>query len=168
MGQDKAMLLMDETTFLSKAVQKFSDTEDVLVSVRKGQTYPVEADTARSFVEDQVEECGPMGALLSLLNRALAVPPKSGGTWDALFVFAVDMPFVDPLLKNELQEFLGEGIDAVIPVTQDARVHPLCALYRPGIVSLVEQQIADQNYRMQRSHAKAKGVLCACKYSHQR
>ncbi len=149
MGQDKAMLLSEGSTFLSMAVQKFSDKEDIFVSVRKEQKYPIDAEDGWSFVEDQVADCGPMGALLSLLNRACTSSSADGKKWDALFIFAVDMPFADRHLKDELTSFFYPGIDAVVPVTKDGRIHPLCAIYRLDILPVVKKQILEKNFRMQ-------------------
>ncbi len=141
MGEDKANLSVDGSTFLEMLLQHFSSKERIYLSVSKGRSYDL-APSERSrilYVEDKYEGCGPLGGIHALLAACQE---------DALFVTAVDLPLADALLKEELAAYLSPGIDAVIPISEDGRVHPVCAIYQKSALASLYDALENDNYRL--------------------
>ncbi len=139
MGTDKALLQYKENTFLENAISEFADEKPVLVSVGKGRRYMKEDDRIR-YVEDRFDSLGPLGALEAVLDVCET---------EALFVSAVDMPFADREMKFRLLSFLRPGIDAVVPVSKNGRIHPLCAVYGKHVHEAVLLRLKEGQYRVQ-------------------
>ena len=49
---------------------------------------------------------------------------------DWAFIVACDLPLITTELIDRLASFIGEEVDAVVPVQPDGEIQPLCALYR--------------------------------------
>ena len=47
-----------------------------------------------------------------------------------------------------LQGFMDPGAGAVVPVEEDGRVHPLCAVYRRDAAPVLLEQLQSGNFRM--------------------
>ncbi len=145
MGQDKALLTIGTDTFLEHLIREMNPFPSSLyLSVGKGRRYPLkleaEARMAKIlYVEDRYDNCGPLGGLHALLEACAE---------DALFVTTVDLPFTDRILREELLSYLMPGIDAVVPIDPDGRMHPLCAIYRKNCLPLLVHQLESGNYRM--------------------
>lgn len=63
-----------------------------------------------------------------------------------VFVVAADTPLVNPEHAEKLLKAC-QGRDAAVPVI-DGKMHPLYAAYAPGLIPILEKQIADENYRL--------------------
>ena len=96
------------------------------------------------ITHDEVPGLGPIGGLLTALRQA-ATP--------ALFLVACDMPFLEAGLIRQMASELP-GYDAVAFPDE-----PLHAAYATGILPVVEQQIAAQDYAMRRLLAKLRVKL---------
>lgn len=92
-------------------------------------------------VPDVYEQWGALGGL----HAALAACRSE---WAA--IVACDLPFVTGELFVRLAS-LGENFDAVIPVQQDGRAQPLCALYRPQVCLSITQELIEQGERRPRT-----------------
>jgi len=67
--------------------------------------------------------------------------------WTA--VLACDLPFVPPSLFIRLAKFCTDEFDAVVPVQPDARLQPLCALYRRDTcLPIVEERLRSDNWSL--------------------
>src|SRR5919107_2658543 len=121
MGEDKSLLRLDGQTFVESAARALLavTARASVVSSRAGaesHELPV--------VEDLRAGLGALGGLHAALAACRA-------EWAA--VIACDLPFVTgELLARLLSECTAET-DAVVPVQEDGRVQPLCALYRAGV-----------------------------------
>ena len=100
-------------------------------------------------VADVPAGCGPLGGLRTSLQHCRQ---------DYLFVTAVDMPYSDPGIAEELmnrmtspsetgpaQNGSDRTWDAVVPVTPDGKEHPLCAVYAKSCLPVLEKQLASGN-----------------------
>lgn len=63
-----------------------------------------------------------------------------------VFVVAADTPLVNPEHAEKLLAAC-QGRDAAVPVI-NGKMHPLYAVYAPGLIPILEKQIADENYRL--------------------
>jgi molybdopterin-guanine dinucleotide biosynthesis protein A len=70
-----------------------------------------------------------------------------------VFITACDVPFLEKELVGALVNFIGTGIDAVIPQTSKG-LEPLCSVYSTNCIKPVEQQIQRQQFQIQRLYSK--------------
>lgn len=123
MGTDKAELMIGGKTILRRLTENLEPLGDLWLSVRSETDYPV---SPLPKVADRFQGCGPMGGL----DAALSV---CGG--DLLFVTAVDLPFVDAVLAEELAERLAKEpeTDALLVEDASGRQQFLLGLYRKRV-----------------------------------
>jgi len=90
-------------------------------------------------VEDLRVGVGALGGLHAALSACRA-------EWAA--VVACDLPFVTGELLARLASMLSDEVDAVVPLQDDGRVQPLCALYRARVCLVrVEEMIRARELR---------------------
>lgn len=121
MGEDKSRLSLGGRTFVGAAAGALRAlTERVsVVSSRAGA-----GSHGLPVVEDLHAGLGALGGLHAALSACRA-------EWAA--VVACDLPFVTGELLSRLASILSDetdATDAVVPLQDDGRVQPLCALYR--------------------------------------
>lgn len=137
MGSDKALLLQDGETQLSRAVGLLAEHVDrVFVSTRADQAGDAERSKFEQIV-DRYEDMGPVAGILSAMDSNKEV------SW---LVLACDLPNID----DATLAYLLKECSAEHPVTAYESIHdglpePLCAIYRPDaramIDGFVEQRI---------------------------
>ncbi len=119
MGRDKSRLTLGGQTFVERicgALSALTGQVTLVGSAERCAAWP-----GLPAVPDFYVEWGALGGLHAALAAA------SRGTWAA--VVACDLPFVTGELFVRLAS-LRENFEAVVPVQQDGRRQPLCALYR--------------------------------------
>jgi molybdopterin-guanine dinucleotide biosynthesis protein A len=130
MGEDKSRLSLGGRTFVETAARTLSavTTRVSVVSSRAGAE-----SHGLPVVEDLRAGLGASGGLHAALKSCRA-------EWAA--VVACDMPFVTGELLSRLVSECTDETDAVVPVQEDGRVQPLCALYRARVCAgQVEEMI---------------------------
>jgi len=115
MGRDKALLELDGSSFLDRAVARLRRVADPVI-IAGGSDWITRP--ACVSVVDPAPRCGPVGGLVAAL-RASPHPLCA--------VVAVDMPWLSPDVLARLAG-LWDGEDAVVPVTA-AGPEPLHAVY---------------------------------------
>ena len=134
-GANKALLQLQQQTFLSRLENALSDFDEKLISLQDASWL---GDSPFLPVFDQVTDRGPMEGLRCSLSLCRS---------DALLVVACDMPlFSGKLAKAMLQA--GEGFDAVICQDRAGRIHPLCGIYSKQCLPAIESMIARGNYKI--------------------
>lgn len=137
MGYRKSSLRLEGTTFLDKLVFELRDFPEILISVDDAARHP---EIPYPMIDDRYPECGPMSGLFSALSAC-----KS----DALFVLPCDVPlFTGALAHRLLDAFTQTDADALICVTSDDRIHPLCGIYRKRCTSVLEKCLNSGKFRM--------------------
>lgn len=134
MGTDKAQLIWEQETLLMHAIHRLQAKGDIYLSVGGTHTYQV---PGISIVMDRFEDSGPLAGLDALLLSCKQ---------EALFVTAVDVPLVDCELVEELEAYALPGIDAVVPIEENGRIHPLCAIYRKRVQKSAEELLKSKQY----------------------
>lgn len=134
MGSDKALLLKDGETQLSRAVSLLDKHVDrVFVSTRADQAGDPERARYAQII-DRYDDLGPVAGILSALES------NDGVSW---LVLACDLPNID----DETIAVLIERCSAKQPVTayesvNDGLPEPLCAIYRPAARAMIENYVA--------------------------
>ena len=135
MGRDKARLTLNDARFIDRLASEFSSCGDVFISAAHEGDY---ADVGLPVAADENQGIGPMEGIRQALLRARE---------DYVFVCATDMPFLKRAAADYLAEFISSDHDAWV-FTGAGRVHPLCAIYRKSLLSVVEANIAAGRYRL--------------------
>jgi molybdopterin-guanine dinucleotide biosynthesis protein A len=123
MGSDKALLVQDGETQLSRAVSLLeAHLERVFVSTRADQAEDAERSKFAQVI-DRYDDMGPVAGILSAMDS------NNDVGW---LVLACDLPNID----GATIAFLLEQCSPEHPVTAYESVHdglpePLCAIYRP-------------------------------------
>jgi len=135
MGTDKALLAINGTTLLGRAL--------AVARQISGSTFIVgEASKFASFgdvIEDAYRGCGPLAGIQAALSCSAA---------DFNIVLAVDLP----LVSEQLLRFLlstSQQSDAVVTVPRvKARLQPLCAVYRKAFSAVAEESLRKGKYKI--------------------
>jgi molybdopterin-guanine dinucleotide biosynthesis protein A len=140
MGSDKALLAYHgEPQVHRLAAMLESVAAPVFVSVRKSQVGHEGFEGLRLLV-DEDEGIGPLAGLLAAFaqNRECA--------WMAV---AVDMPWITPATLERLRDARDPSLHATayrIPGSETPE--PVCAIYEPRIVSVLQQARAEKRYSL--------------------
>ncbi|MFO0807389.1 MAG: molybdenum cofactor guanylyltransferase [Gemmataceae bacterium] len=129
MGQPKANLSYDSTTFLESVTRNLAIVASpVVVVAAVGQSLPP-LPTGVEVVTDTVPEEGPLRGLATGLSAL-------EGRAEVAFVAACDLPLLTPEFVLRVVAALGDA-DGVVP-SADGRLHPLAAVYRVQLFAMVE------------------------------
>lgn len=134
-GQNKALLQLDDRTFLSRLEEALSSFDEKLISIRDASWL---RDSSFQPVADQVSGRGPLEGLRCALSACCS---------DALIVVPCDVPFFSDELARALMD-MGESHDAVICKDRSGRLHPLCAMYSKRCLPAIENLIARGSFRI--------------------
>lgn len=134
-GRQKALLRLEERTFLSRLQEALSSFEEKLISVRD-ETFIAGSGFVSVF--DQVPDRGPLEGLRCALRACRS---------DGLIVVPCDVPFFTAELAAALAS-AGEGYDAVVCRDRSGHLHPLCAMYTKACLPVMEEMAAQGNYRI--------------------
>ncbi|WP_319270648.1 molybdenum cofactor guanylyltransferase [uncultured Draconibacterium sp.] len=134
MGTDKALLELEGTTLLERAIKLCKSFSSELLISSNSESHAV---YSYPLIEDAYKNCGPMGGIYSGLKQ-------SNTDWN--LVLSVDAAFVDaPFLQFLLQN--AGDFDTVVPFTEKG-VEPLIALYNVSCIPAMEQLLKEGDYRM--------------------
>lgn len=136
MGSDKAFLEWNGKNFIKRLTDELDFFEEKMIA--HGNRRAI-TDTGWRAIPDIYPERGPIGGL----HAALAACES-----DALFFVTCDTPLVSRSLVSFLYAKLDETCDAVVPMAEDGRYHPLCAIYRKATASALKKQIEEGNNRI--------------------
>jgi len=121
MKTDKAFLEFGGETFLSRAVRTLSPVCDgrTKIILNPNQTAP----GIYECVYDVFTERGALGGIHAALENCRS-------EW--AIILAVDLPFVSSAAIGRLKQIALESSEfsAVVPIQNDGRLQPLCAVYR--------------------------------------
>lgn len=137
MGKDKAGLTFGTVTFLDKLIQEFHECPELLISVAEKKDRP---DLEYRMVEDLYPGCGPMAGLHAALKAS---------RFDVLLAVPCDVPLFSKEMAEEMYGECSREADAVVAVSADGRIHPLCGFYKKSCIPAMERCLEQGNYRMQ-------------------
>lgn len=147
MGQDKAKLTYQNRSFLEIICARIKDTGmPCYVSLANyDEQIPAGFIPVYDAVHDENgQTIGPLGGIYTGLKQA----DKDG--LSGLFIVPVDTP----LFETEIFELIIKAqerepdADIFIPVTGDGRIHPVSGFYNVKVTGVMEELIAQHDYRM--------------------
>lgn len=135
MGENKALLTINNKRFLDRITDELSSFDEVLVSAASKNDYK---DIKYDIYEDEHKGIGPIEGIYQIVSHAAN---------DYVFVCAVDMPFVSAELVSYMAEFISSDYDCYV-MMDDNHIHPLCAIYSKAVLPVIEKLITEGKYRL--------------------
>ncbi len=136
MGTDKALLPWRGSTLVRYLAGELGFFSEKILSAQKASLLPG-ADWR--LVPDLRSDCGPLGALESVLSTMRS---------DAALCVACDLPFFTRELGQAMLRAFREGADCLVCRDETGRVHPVCAIYRRKALPVVTGQLQAGDFRM--------------------
>lgn len=133
MGQDKALLKLNNERFIDRLLREFAGSGEIFLSVAHKEDY---ADIDVPKVADENRDIGPIEGIRQALIYAHE---------DYVFVCAADMPFVKKEMADYLADYISSDNDAYV-FRDEKRSQPLCAIYHRSILPVIEEQISKGKY----------------------
>lgn len=143
MGRDKASLPFGAETLLQRVIRLLSEVvppERMVVVAAEHQVLPA-LPAGITATRDRRPERGPLEGMLAGLS---ACAPST----DAVYVTSCDVPRLVPEFVRTMFALLDD-YDSVVPRDR-AFLHPLAAVYRAAVRTIVEQLLATDQLRMSR------------------
>ena len=105
---------------LVRVYRNVASAGPVYVSASRSFTREIDAELDCPIVIDRWPQRGPLAGLYSTFAHVRE---------PLVFVVAGDAPFVDSAVVREVHAYWEPGVQAVVPVNNQGRLEPLCALY---------------------------------------
>lgn len=135
MGRNKAMLELNDRTFIDRISRELGGFEEVFISAAEKGIYE---ELNLPVLYDEHHDIGPMEGIYQVLTHASS---------EYVFVCAADMPFIKKELVQYMAEFISSDFDCYCLVDED-HVHPLCAIYSKRMLPVIEELISKGQYRL--------------------
>jgi molybdopterin-guanine dinucleotide biosynthesis protein len=135
MGQNKALLQINNRKFIDCITDELSAFNEVLISAAAKGTYE---ELGFRVVYDEHADIGPIEGIYQLLKHS---------NEEYIFICAADMPFIKKELVSYMAEFISSDYDCFC-LTDEEHVHPLCAIYSKKMLGVIEELIANGQYRL--------------------
>lgn len=136
MGRDKALLELGGKKLVEIAVDSLSAVAETVKIVGLRSEYAGKSELIPDASDGRGAVIGLYTALADCETEYAAV-------------LACDLPFADAGLLRSLVDSIGDQ-DAAMPMQQDGRSQPLCALYRVvACLPVIEAIVASDNWRLQ-------------------
>lgn len=137
MGLDKALLKLEGTTLLERALDKAREIAQTVTVVGSRERY---ASFGVPVVEDEFPRCGPLAGIHAGLGASQS---------ELNVVLSVDTPFVTIGFLRYVLDRAGQESDALAIVPDAAGgVQGTCAVYRRPFRAVAEQQLKRGRYKI--------------------
>jgi len=134
-NKDKTFLKIGDSFLLERTVFLLEDlfSEIMIVSSNK---FLRKKFKDYKIISDEFVDCGPLGGIHVALKNARE---------KALFVFACDMPNLNPqVIQRQVAAFANSNYEAIIPRHAQG-IEPLHAIYAKSCLPAIEKQLRNGN-----------------------
>lgn len=135
MGQNKALLQLNDRRFIDHILSELSTFDEVLISAATKGTYE---ELGFKVVYDEHADIGPIEGIYQILKEAKE---------EYVFICAADMPFIKKELVSYMAEFISSDYDCFC-IMDEEHIHPLCAIYSKRMLGVIEELITKGQYRL--------------------
>lgn len=135
MGADKAFVILDGQTLLSRALDLSASVTSEVRIVGDPSKFAAFAPT----IKDIFPNCGPLGGIHAALRSSQT---------ELNLILAVDVPFVSPPLLQYLIERARTTAATVTVPQADQRYQPLCAIYPRAFAERAEKALIEGQYKI--------------------
>jgi len=136
MGADKALLIFRGRTLLERALGTASEVAGACRIVGSREKYGKFGDV----IEDDYAGQGPLAGIHAALHASAT---------NFNLVLAVDTPLIGvDFLRHLASRAQESGAVVTVTRTSDARLHPLCAVYRRSFADVAEQALKERRNKI--------------------
>lgn len=132
MGENKALMRIEGKAFIEKAIEAFSNFEEVIIIANDINLY---LKYKLKVYEDIIKDIGPIGGIYTALNYS---------KYD-IVVLACDMPFMDTNIVEKIGLSMKEK--SLISISNN-RIQPLCSGYKKYIIGEVKECINNNDFKL--------------------
>lgn len=132
--KQKAFLLYQDRYFYQHIIKSLTSLDPIYLSVANKEAYP---DLGYPMIEDVYKEIGPLGGIYSALKLCKE---------EALLVVPCDVPKISQKLIDYLLKQFQQTRQPIV-VRDNKRIHPLIGIYPKSILSALQNNIQNQQYR---------------------
>jgi molybdenum cofactor guanylyltransferase len=130
MGQDKALLTLENETLLDRQIRRCSNYFDEITLLSGTNRYESECRQ----LPDILPDAGPLSGLLTAFSDARDDSPD-------VAVIPVDLPFIaEETLRRLSSVTFDDHIDACL-IRHDELIQPLAGVYRTGLISELQPRV---------------------------
>lgn len=151
-GKPKLFFVYQGASFYTHIQRALAPFPQIYLSVAEGKE-EVYASIPLPKIADIYPGIGPLGGIYSGLKRCLEV--------EALFVAACDTPLIQREATEQILEVYAREKtkkNTIVAAQVEGRVHPLFGIYPKTVLPVMEQMIAEKNYKMQELLARTDAV----------
>jgi molybdenum cofactor guanylyltransferase len=141
MGADKALLTLGCENLLQRALRTVADVCPNPIIVGDRSCYGGFGDV----VEDRVAGCGPLGGIHAALGATRS---------DRNLILSVDTPLMSAEFLRWLVDVSSKSDEFAIVPQCGGRNQPLCAVYRRGLLPVIEKSLAAGECKVDRVFAQ--------------
>jgi molybdopterin-guanine dinucleotide biosynthesis protein A len=136
-GEDKALICFQDKTLIEIIYSKLNSFFDKVIVVSNKDDY----DFLKNAVikKDIIKDKGPLGGIYTGLYYSDA---------EYNFIIGCDMPFINKSYFSFLLKKIKENDCDVAAVKKDGYLEPLAAFYHRRVLTLVKENILDNNLRI--------------------
>lgn len=135
MGQDKALLKMEQESFIQRMINSVADYDEIIVVTNEPDKYK---HLNVKIIKDVYKGLGPLAGLHAGLLEAR-------NSWCLLL--PCDTPFINSDVTSFIAKEIQEDYEAIV-VKESKKVHPLIGLYNKRIVPLLEKRLEEKQLRV--------------------
>lgn len=142
MGFDKCQLKVKDKFLIEIMGEKLEEAFDEVILLSNDERKFDESkfkDIKYKVLQDIIPDLGPIGAIYSALNYASS---------EYVFVTACDMPVINiNFIKYMMELIESKDVEGVV-ACKSKYIEPLYAFYSKGMLSKIENQIQNKNFKL--------------------
>ncbi|MBR0131471.1 MAG: molybdopterin-guanine dinucleotide biosynthesis protein B [Lachnospiraceae bacterium] len=135
MGENKALLKIGKDRVIDRLTKELGSFSELIISAAKKGEYE---SLGFRTVYDETKEIGPIEGIRAVLKAAKE---------EYVFICAADMPNITADFVRALSHFISSDNDCYVICDED-HIQPLCAIYKKSVLPVVEELIANGQYRL--------------------
>ncbi|PLX09954.1 MAG: molybdenum cofactor guanylyltransferase [Marinilabiliales bacterium] len=137
MGSEKGMKIFNGKPLIEYAIEALGiSCKNIIISTNNPEFYE---KYNIPLIKDEIKNIGPMGGIYSCLRQS---------NTEYNLVLSCDMPFIDKELISYLINAISSDYTAVVPVHDENKLEPLCAVYSRTSLITIEKQIWKEDYKL--------------------
>lgn len=137
MGRDKALLPMGNSTLVEHLAGLLARVVDSVSLVGCPDRY---TSLDMPVLDESFPGCGPLSGIEAALRSGIA-------EWN--LILACDLPLLETeLLERLVVRAAFTSAAAVVPIQDDGRLEPLCAIYHARCLPPVEKALVDGRFKL--------------------
>jgi molybdopterin-guanine dinucleotide biosynthesis protein A len=134
--KEKAFININGTLLIDKITSELNELFDQII-IASTKTSLTNRFPQLGFVKDEFKDAGPLAGIHAGLKKAET---------DAVFVFACDMPDLNPhIILKQCEFFRQSGSDVLVPKHRDG-LEPLHAIYTKRCLPNIETKLKSANF----------------------